>query len=198
MRLASESAELTTAATDLLLAGIAAAGALLARRPLWRAAFAGLAGASLAGAAVHGLPLSAAASQSLWLLLNLGLGATVAVFALAVLRDHSGAAAARRAAPPLLLAGLGVGLAAQYYLDTFLPFILFNAAVLLACAASAWRRRRAALAAGCLLALLAGLVQASDWRIQLVWEFDHNGLFHLAQIPALLLWIRESRSLSYA
>ena len=69
-------------------------------------------------------------------------------------------------APPLVLLSLGVGLAAQYFLDTFLPFILFNTLVLLACAASALRRRRAALAAGCLLALLAGLVQATGWSLR--------------------------------
>lgn len=195
MQLVSDSSELVSAATDLLLAGIAAAGAWLARRLLWRAAFIGLALASAAGAAVHGLALSDWGGQVLWLLLNLSLGLGVALFALAVLRDAAGPFAALRAALPLLLAGSAVALVAQMIPSTFLPFVIFNSLILLAAAVSGVRRRRWALAAGCGLALLGGAVQASNLRWQLYWEFDNNSLFHLIQIPALLLWTREARTL---
>jgi hypothetical protein len=198
LQLASDAAELTSAATDLILAGMAAVGAFAARRWLWRVFFGGLALVSALGAAVHGLVLAPATDDALWLCLNLVLGATVACFALAVLAEARGAAFARIFAAPLLVLGVSVGAAAQFFPNTFLPFVIFNTAVLLVTGWSGLRRGHWPLWSGCLVALLAGGVQASGWRVHFGWEFDSNGLFHLVQIPALLLWIRAARTLPEA
>lgn len=196
MQLVSDPVELTSAATDLLLAVIAATGVVMVRQRHWQAFLTGLSCVSLLGASVHGLLLGDAAANGLWLLLNLSLGATVALFALAVLRESRGNVAARRALLPFLLIGLAVGATAQFFPSTFLPFIIFDAIVLIAAIFSGVRRQRWPLVAGCVVALLAGALQATGWRLTLIWEFDHNGLFHLAQIPALLLWIRAARTLT--
>lgn len=194
MQLASDPAELTSAATDLVLAGIAATGIWLARGWLWRLTFGGLALVAVAGVAVHGLTFAPTTTRGLWLVLQLLLGLSVALFALAALRDGGGPTLVRRAAVPLIAAGLTVGVLAQYYPETFLPFILFNGIVLIGVGALGVLRRRWRLAGGCLIALLAGAVQATSWRLDLIWEFDHNGLFHLVQIPAHVLWIRAART----
>ena len=193
MQLARDPAELTSAATDLLLAALAAAGAFRSRRPLWRPIFSGLGLVSLLGAAVHGLALAPGTLQTIWIVLNLAFGLTVSLFALAAVRDRAGAAVARQAAAPLVILGLLVGGLAQAFPATFLPFVVFNACVLIGVGLSAAFLSQWPLAAGCLIALVAGTFQATGWRLVLIWEFDHNGLFHLVQMPALLLWIRGAR-----
>ncbi len=175
----------TTAATDLVLAALAAAGVVLARRPLWRPLFLLLAAGSLLGAAIHGLDLGARATWWLWLPLNLLLGLALALLV--------AAAGFRHALPLLLPLGLAVGAVAQAFPDTFLPIVACEALALSVAGASWLRQHRRTLALGCLAALLAGGVQAAGWSARWVWEFDHNGLFHLAQIPAMLLWIAGAR-----
>ena len=45
------------------------------------------------------------------------------------------------------------------------------------------------MAAGILVTLLAAVVQLTDWTVTLVWPLDHNGIFHLIQMPGLLLMV---------
>jgi hypothetical protein len=45
-------------------------------------------------------------------------------------------------------------------------------------------------AAALVVSLAAGVVQASDsLSLRLVWEFDHNGLYHLVQLGGLALLV---------
>lgn len=179
------SAEATTAATDLLLAALAVVGARTARAPLWRPLFLLFAAASMLGAAAHGFAWSPRASWWIWLPLNLALGASLALLV--------AAAGWRHALPLLLLAGVAVAAVAQFMPATFLPIVIAEAVALVWAGASWLRQGRTLLALGCLGAMLAGAVQASGWSLRLGWEFDHNGLFHLAQIPAMLCWIAGAR-----
>lgn len=179
------SAEFTTAATDGVLAALAVVGALTARAPLWRHVFTLLAVASLLGALVHGWPMSERAAWWIWLPLNVALGASMALLV--------AASGWRHALPLLLVAGAVVAAIAQAVPESFLPIVVAEAVALLWSGATWLRRAEFRLAAGCALSLLAGAVQASGWRLRLGWEFDHNGLFHLAQIPAMLCWIAGAR-----
>lgn len=45
----------------------------------------------------------------------------------------------------------------------------------------------AIVAAAIVLNLLAAGVQASDLSVRVVWPFDHNGLFHLIQMVAIVV-----------
>jgi hypothetical protein len=39
---------------------------------------------------------------------------------------------------------------------------------------------------GILISILASVIQATGFlKLHLVWDFDHNGLFHITQIPGL-------------
>jgi hypothetical protein len=55
------------------------------------------------------------------------------------------------------------------------------------------------MSAGILISIVAALVQASKMTLfQLIWEFDHNGTYHLIQIFGILLLVTGLRkSLNY-
>jgi hypothetical protein len=50
------------------------------------------------------------------------------------------------------------------------------------------------MAAALAVSLAAGVVQASDvGPVRLVWDFDHNGVFHLVQLVGLALLLTGLR-----
>jgi len=211
MQLVPAGAERTTAATDALLAVAAAIGiALLGRhapssfgRAVWQSALGALVVASALGAVTHGLALADPIRELLWQPLYLALGVTMALFVVGAVRDWRGDETGRRALLPML------ALAVVFYGVTrltggdFLAFVVYEAGALLFSLgvylrlASGGRRPGAAAMAGALaVSLAAGALQAADLgSIRLVWEFDHNGLFHLVQLPGLALMVAGLRRL---
>lgn len=204
MELIASATERSTAATDLLLAVAAAAGAVLLHRGrpgsfgrrVWAAALLAAAAASVLGAVTHGLVMSAGLRSALWQPLYLLLGAAVAGFVAGAAGDAWGKRPARRVLPFLLLLALGFYLATRLSGGKFLVFVLFQAAglvtALLVYLRLARRRRRGAglVAAALALSLAAGAVQADQTlAARLVWEFDHNGLYHLVQLAGLAMLV---------
>lgn len=202
-------AEPTTAATDALLAAASAGGiALLARatpasllRALWIVALAGWGLSALLGAITHGLDLDPAVEALLWQPLYVGLGVAQALLVVAAVAAWRGEPSAQRLLPFMLVA------AAVFYWATwrtggnFLVFVVFSSATTvfaLAVHAALARGRRpgaAWVAVGLAVSLAAGLVQASTLSLDLIWRFDHNGLFHLAQLAGLAILIPGLRRL---
>lgn len=202
MELAGQATERTTAATDALLAvaAIVVFAALRRRAPpsfgrsVWLAALACMALASVLGVVAHGLALSDSVRELLWQPLYLALGVTMALFVVGAVRDWRGDRLGRRVLAPML------GLALVFYGVTratagdFLAFVVYEAAALgftlavYARLAMGARRPGAALMAGALaVSLAAGAVQAAGPdTVRLLWEFDHNGLFHLVQLAGLV------------
>jgi hypothetical protein len=204
MELIASATERTTAATDLLLATAALAGAVYLRRAgapvparrIWAAALAAAGLASVLGALTHGLVMSDSLRDALWQPLYLLLGVVVACFVAGAVGDAWGARPARRVLPPMLALALGFYIATRLAGGDFLVFVLFQAGGLLAALVVylllARRRRRGAVLVAAALAasLAAGAIQAdSSLAARLIWDFDHNGLYHLAQLAALLLLI---------
>jgi hypothetical protein len=195
--------ERTTAATDFLLAVAAFFGAWRLRSSaetaaarIWAAALIAAGLASVLGAVTHGLELAPAVRQALWQPLFLLLGATVGCFVAGAVADAFGARPARPVLLAMLVLALGFYAATRLSGGNFLVFVVFQAAGLLAALAiylrlAARGRRGAALVAAALaLSLLAGAVQASDsLTLRFIWEFDHNGLYHLVQLAALGLLV---------
>jgi len=197
--------ELTSGATDALLALIAWAGAHrigrrvypATRAATWALVFRLLAAASALGAIAHGLALPAGVRAALWQPLYLLLGLVVAAFLVAALGDLRGERVARRWRWPLLAVGAGFYAASVVARGAFLAFVAYEAVALLlalaAYVALAARRRlagAAAIAFGIVLDLAAAGIQASglSWHVGL--PLDHNGLFHLLQAVALLVMLR--------
>lgn len=203
MELIASATERTTAATDLLLAvaALAAAGYLhrappSAARRIWAAALVAAGLASLLGAVTHGLVLSQSLRDALWQPLFLLLGVTVACFVAGAAGDGWGPRAARRALVPMLVLALAFYAATRFAGGDFLVFVLFQAAGLLGALVIylvlARRRRPGAgtVAAALAVSLAAGAIQAdASLGVTLVWEFDHNGLYHLAQLAGLALLV---------
>lgn len=202
--LASSVTERTTSATDAILALAAAAAAARLRRrtpasfarQVWLGALGALALASVLGAVTHGFVLRPRLQDALWQPLYLALGVAMALFVVGAVRDWQGDRAGRRMLVPMLL------LAAVFYAVTraaggdFLAFVLYEAAALvfaLLVYLRLARERRpgaAAMAAALGVSLTAGAVQAAGvGPVRLVWDFDHNGLFHLVQLLGLALLV---------
>jgi hypothetical protein len=102
----------------------------------------------------------------------------------------------------MLAAGVGFFMLSSLLRGTFLGVIIYQGlAMLFALGTYGWlglrRRLNGAwlMAAGVLVTIIAGFVQASP-RVSFtqVWMFDHNGVYHLIQMPALVLLILGIRA----
>jgi len=198
----SSPTEVVTAVTNLPLAfvSLAAVHGLYLRRQaqplrawLWIGMFGGLAIASSVGAFAHGLALDAAVRKLIWHPINAALGLTVACFVAGAVLDRWGPGAARRALPALLLLSAGFFGYATFGASGFLPFILYEGVAMLFCLAiyltlAAQRRLPGAgwMVAGVAITILAAGLQATPISFRLGVTFDHNGVFHLLQLPGLL------------
>jgi len=196
------STELTTAATDIVLAAISFGCMILLLRyragqrqrfAIWSWVFGLLTMASLLGAVAHGLDLSPVVREWLWRPLFLSLGLVVALFVVGAVFDFRGERAARSLLLPML--GLGVGFfgVTQVLSGSFLVFVVYEAAAMLAAlgmylllAVSRQLEGAGIIAVGVLLNIAAAAVQASNISLTVVVPLDHNGVFHLVQMVALV------------
>ena len=204
LKFTSSPTEKTTAITDILLSLVAAGGIVYLQRlgtsevwkiNTWSWAFAFIALSGLLGAIAHACELPETAHQRIWNLLNLGLGLAVSVFVIGVAYDLWGPVIARKILPWMLALGLGFFLITRLFSGIFSVFIVYEAAILLfACGAYSWLAITGRLngsllmATGVLVSIIAaGLQAAKKTRVTLLFEFDHNGIFHIVQIIGLLL-----------
>ncbi|MFH1020875.1 MAG: hypothetical protein V1782_09760 [Pseudomonadota bacterium] len=198
MPLINSLTELTTSATDALLAiECAIIIALLLRTApadrwrtnLWCWVFGLLAIASFLGALTHGLEMPKPMRTALWTPLYLSLGILVVLFIVGAVADWLGKVVAKRLVP------WGIGVSAAFLGVTallggpFIVFIVYAATVLLSTlaiytflAATHRLKGAAVIALAILLNLVAAAVQASNLSLHLFFPFDHNGLFHIIQI----------------
>lgn len=203
MRFSQSATELTTATTDALLGCVCLAVAvwLLTTKTtaLWKrrllASVFGLFGlASLVGAIAHGFDLTAPVRTAVWYPLYLLLGVAVALFVVVAVCDWRGEAAARRLLPWAVVAGCAFPALVEIAGGSFMIFLGYEAfamlTVLFAYMRFAIRGRLAGaglIAAGIVMSMAAAVVQASSLGIRLVVPLDHNGLYHLVQLAAILV-----------
>jgi hypothetical protein len=200
-------AELTTAATDALLTVVVIAGIAWLHRvvphslrhTLWTIGLALFAVAGALGAFVHGFAIDARTRELLWQPLYLALGSALAFFSAGAIGDWRGDVAARRSVPPLL------ALVAAFYLVTrlsggrFLVFVIFEALALFFALAVyarlAFQHKRGAglVLTGLLLSLAGGALQASSLSLHVIWDFNHNGLYHLVQLVGVVFLLAGLR-----
>lgn len=203
MNLVQIATEQTTAATDLLLALVAICsifylrGRLVPgrRRSLWVLIYLSLAVAAFAGAIAHGIVLSPSVKSIFWLVIYLALALLVALFVCAVALDVFGEAKARPIIFPMLAVALCFFVYSALFPTSFLPFIIYETlAMTAALLGYAWlvvaRKQRGAgwLLCGVALTLVAAAVQATKAvAFDVIWSFDHNGVYHLLQMVALFI-----------
>lgn len=211
--LQSVETELTTAATDaalgLLCLGLAASLSRLPvtdpfKRNIWLAVLIGMAIGSLLGAVVHGVQLTASTKALLWKPLYLSLGVTVALVAVGAVYDWWGVEVARRVLPWALVAGVAFVAVSQLLGGAFVIFIAYEGVAIVTAltiytllAMRGGMPGASAAAAGLALSIVAAIVQVTPLALTIGWRFDHNGLFHLIQMVAIVVTssgIRQSLS----
>lgn len=209
MTLTPSPTELTTAWTDAALAGVCFVLlvrllGLPVRAPfkvrvwVWVFGFLGL--ASVLGAVAHGLVWPAFWKNALWAPLYLCLGLVVALFFVGAVSDWKGATTGRALLPWACGAAL-LFFGVTRLTDRFIVFVAYEGVVMLASLAiyvTLWVRRRHAwasvVAAGIALNIGAAAVQASPLHVVFIVPFDHNGLFHIVQIVAVIVTAGGLRS----
>ncbi len=198
--LVSSPTELSTAATDAIL-GLLTLGCLVpvcrtrsirvTQKRIWIALFGSLSIASFIGAITHGLTLSPALYSFLWTILYACLGLAIALFTAAAARDFCGKPLPIRW---FLLPGIVFWLSTIVFPDSFLIFIVYEAAGLLV-SLSAYlklthdrRDGAGAISLSIVISLIAAIVQSiPSASLHLIWQFDQNGLFHLIQMPGIVI-----------
>jgi len=204
--------ELTTGTTDALLGVLALICIAYLQRyrraddwkvGLWTWVLATLAAAALLGAVVHGLALGEGTREFLWRPLFLLLGILVALFLVAASYDWLGEHSSRRVLVAMMPVAVGFFAVTQLLSEAFIVFVAYEALAMLAALTiyvflSVRRRLPGAglMALAILLNIVAAGVQATgSVQITLIWPFDHNGVFHIVQMIAvvvLMLGLRRS------
>lgn len=200
--------ELTTAATDVILALIALACADALKRPgpasrrrrLWRWLFLSFAGGALLGAVAHGISLPQPIADLLWPPIYFLLGLTLMLLAGIAMHDWRGEKTARRAfvfllpLPVLSVIATAVGDGAFIWFVVIEVVVMLFALAVYGLLASRRHPGAASALAGVLISVFAAAVQASGpFFFEVVFRFDHNGLFHLVQVPAVACFYRSAR-----
>ncbi len=207
LQLTAVEAELTTAVTDALLTVVVVTGIAWLRRvapasfrrTLWVCGLSLFALAGALGAFVHGFELDAHTKQLLWQPLYLTLGSALAFFSAGAIGDWRGDTAARRALPPLLALVVAFYLLTRLSGGKFLVFVIFEALALffalVVYARLAYGHTRGAglVLSGLLLSLVGGALQASNLSVHVIWDFNHNGLYHLVQLAGVVLLVAGLR-----
>lgn len=204
--------ERTTAITDVILALIAGGASinLLKWRQqaplkagLWGAGFGLMSLAAVFGAIAHGFNLSKQKYDLFMQPVFFSLGAMVSLFITATVHDIAGIRTARR----LLPAALAV--AGAFYLYTlvrprnFLQFVIYQGAgALFVLGSYVWLAVRkwpgaGLMVGGVVVTMIASAIQATEKvAVKLIWQFDNNGVYHLVQVPGIvLLYAGVKRSL---
>lgn len=197
--------EQTTAITDVLLAifslyvinSIYRTGKKvdIVKTKIWTGAFALLFVAAFLGSIAHGIQMSPFLNHLIWQPLNLSLGLAIALFAAGVIYDWNKFNLPKKIFILLMVTGIVFYAITLIFPDSFFVFILYEAVAMLfslVLYTLLWTRKKFPgsqfMTLGILITIIAAIVQAIDsLSLTIIWEFDHNGLFHLIQIPGILL-----------
>ncbi len=196
--------EQTTAITDLVLALQALCAIVVlrrspVRRPMWTDVwtwcFGLLCFASVFGAVSHGIRMTAATQNAIWVPIYLALGLMMALFAIAAVTMAWNHELSKRCLPWGAAVAIGFFATTQIWSDSFLLFVIYEAiSMLLALilyAACFWLRREQGsefLAAGILVGIVAAILDTqTSLKFTMIWTFNNHGVFHLAQMLSLLL-----------
>ena len=126
----------------------------------------------------------------------MALALAVSLFIIGVINDLWSYEASRKALPFMLFVGLGFYLATLIYPEIFFLFIVYEglALALAFCAylflTLSGRPGAELMASGVALSMLAaGLQSRKSIFLNLIWKFDHNGIYHIVQTIGLFFLI---------
>ncbi len=194
--------EQTTALTDLLLAIVSASGVFWIVKTgfqidkkktiIWSTAFTLLTAAAILGAIAHGVKMSADTNELIWQPLNLFLGLSVALFVSGVVYDFNGFRIRKSIFFLILFSSFAFFAITLIFPGLFFVFILYEAlAMLFALISYAFLMIRkfpgaTYMTLGIFVSIIAAIIQSLEsLNLNFIWNFDHNGLFHITQIIGL-------------
>jgi len=203
--------EQTTAVTNLILALMAVVAALYVyqigwhqpfKAYLWIGAFGLLAIAAILGALAHGIEPSEKSKKLIWHGLYLGLGLLVALFVVAAVYDIRGMVVAIWVLPAMVGIGLLFFCTTLIWPGTFMGFIFYETAAMsialvgyLGLAITGRLTGSWLMSVGIFVTLVAAAIQASrSVSFKLIWQFDHNGAYHLLQMVGVGLIVAGLRA----
>jgi hypothetical protein len=139
--------------------------------------------------------ISQAVHDRVWQLLNMSLALAVSLFVAGVVYDLWGLAICLKVLPVMLITGLGFFGATLVYPGIFFVFIVYEGlALIFALSAYIYLAIRGGpagavfMAAGILISILAAGIQAyKSISLKVIWQFDHNGIYHIVQVVGLIL-----------
>ena len=196
--------EQTTAITDVILATVASYGIFSVYKSgfhidrykslIWIWAFSFLAIAAFLGSIAHGIKMPEEINKIIWHPLNLLLGMTVALFLIGVIYDLKGRKLRRSLLILIIISGIVFFSITVIFQKLFFVFILYESLAMLFALVSylilitkKTLSGASFMALGILISIIAAIAQSIPaLKFSLIWEFDHNGLFHLIQIPGLV------------
>ena len=206
MKFIKNPAEKTTAVTDIMLALVAFGGiaflqyhrlnsAGLWKISIWSSAIGLIGLAAALGAVAHGIVLSRTLHRRVWMVLNLALSLAVSLFVVGVVYDLWGFKISLTTLPIFLTAGLGFYLVTLIYPGIFFLFIIYEVVALVFALGAyiviathkelpgAWL-----MATGIFCSIIAAGIQTKkSIAVTFIWQFDHNGIYHLVQVVGLML-----------
>lgn len=200
--------EQTTAATDVLLAILSFIVAIKVyqtgihidkiKTRIWVWAFGLLSFASAVGAIAHGFQMSKFTNFLLWQPLNLSLGIAIGLFAAGVIYDYKNFSLPKNLIPKLLIFACIFFMITIILPNAFIVFIIYEAIAMLFAFVvyiilalrkkikGAW-----VMAAGIFVTIIAAAIQSIEAiAVTFIWEFDHNGIFHIVQMIGLIILLK--------
>ena len=212
MRFIDIPTEQTTAITDVLLfvSGLIVTISVyhsgkktdIIKTRIWVGAFGLLSLAAILGAIAHGIKMSSFANYIIWQPLNFFLGMAVALFAAGVIYDWKGFVLPRNLFLAIIATGILFYTITLVVPGSFFVFILYEAAAMifsLIMYIYLWVQRKfpgaLLIAVGILITMIAAAVQAiNSISLTIIHKLDHNGLFHIIQIVALIFLLKGLKS----
>jgi hypothetical protein len=131
----------------------------------------------------------------LWQPLNLALGLVVSLFVVAVAYDFRDYSVSKKLVIAMLFAGIVFYAVTLFIPGAFIVFIIYEAlamlfALIIYSMLAIKKKLKGAwiMSAGILVTMIAAGIQASESvLVKVIWQFDHNGVFHLVQMIGIVL-----------
>ena len=201
--------EQTTAATDVLMAILAfiitlkvyqsGKGIDLKKTRIWMWVFGLLTFASALGAIAHGFQMSKLTKLVVWQPLNLSLVLTICLFAAGVIYDFKKFTLPKTLIPVILVCAIIFFAITVIFPNVLLAVFIKVEAIAMLFALVAYTilasrktiKGAGLMAAGILVTIMAAVIQAIETiKVIFIWEFDHNGIFHIVQMIGLIILLK--------
>ena len=164
----------------------------------WTASLHGF--AAFVGTFVHGFIIPDQLKAFSFSVIFLSLGLSVAGFVIAAVYDLLGEKVAIKYLPYAIATAISFHLVTVFFDASFLFFIAYEATAMLFALfiyLYLWKKGfdgAAYIIGAILVAIIAATIQATGiLHFDLIWSFDHNGIFHMVQVVSILLLFQGVR-----